>query len=91
MQIVPTEETPMDQLVFVGTARCLAETEPGKSCGSVIGTVIKHKGCPYVTLGVKNIVFQCNNEDRFTKKQWKKVPLFVEELSHDDRMEYAMT
>ncbi|RUS89371.1 hypothetical protein EGW08_002891 [Elysia chlorotica] len=89
IKIVPSEETSMDQLLFIGSAKCLGETESGKICNNNIGVVIKHKKCPFITLGIKNIVFYTGNES-LTAKQWTKVPFLVEELSQEDLKEYAM-
>ena len=91
IKIVPTEETSMDQLLFIGSAKCLGETERGKVCGNNIGVVIKHKKCPFVTLGIKNIVLHSDDKEPITKKQWSKVPYFVEELSQEELIEYATT
>ncbi|GFR98207.1 dicer-like protein 1 [Elysia marginata] len=93
IKIVPYQEWSMDELSFVGSAICLAETEPGKKCSHKIGNVIKHKGCPFVALGIKkrNLVFQCNGEAPRAFKQWSEVPYVVEELSQEDMLVYAMT
>ncbi|GFO10134.1 dicer-like protein 2 [Plakobranchus ocellatus] len=89
IKILTTEEWQMDELNFVGQAVCLGETEANKICGNGLGYVIKHKGFPFLTLGIKNIVIASDDQQPKTYKQWKKVPYYIQELTNEELMNYA--
>ncbi|GFO21293.1 dicer-like protein 1 [Plakobranchus ocellatus] len=89
IKILTTEEWQMDELNFVGKAVCLGETEANKICGNGLGYVIKHKGFPFLTLGIKNIVIAIDDQQPKTYKQWQKVLYYVQELTNEELMNYA--
>lgn len=84
------EPEKMDGLDFVGQVFCKGETRPGKLCCHQLGIVIKYKGVPMVSVGIKNIAFQLETQaELMQRKKWKAVKLHIEELNYDDIKRYV--
>ena len=90
IKLVPTKEKESDEISFVGTALCQAETEPGKRCNFRIGKMIKYKHNPILALGCDKIIFLRDNEQCPDPpiKKWGDVPYYIKEITLDDIIEY---
>ena len=84
-------EKKQQHIAFLGTAYCKGATEPGKCCDYNIGKLLTHKGCPFVALGCKKLLFLRDNEQQPDPKikRWKEVGYFIEELTSEQLHEYA--
>ncbi|BFY98467.1 hypothetical protein BsWGS_01507 [Bradybaena similaris] len=82
---------PMDELYFVGKVKCMGETDIGKKCFNLVGTMIKYKEVHFVAIGINNVMFKTDNHSELRGyKQWKKVPFTIDEITDDEIIRYAV-
>ncbi|KAK7009452.1 ATP-dependent RNA helicase DDX58 [Biomphalaria glabrata] len=78
-----------DEIEYVADARCLCEPQPGKKCRAFLGRIVRCCNNPVLALKVKNFEFKTKPNARPQKfNQLKKVPFFVDDITHEDIQRY---